>query len=341
MFISSSIDYVIKDSYTMFEVVIQVVIIINKEGKYMKIAIIGSGAMGSLYGGRLSRENEVYLIDVWQQHIDTINERGLTTIEPDGTEFVDRPHGYYNSENLPTMDLVMIFVKSIHTKASILQSQNIIGPETLVLTLQNGFGNDRDLMAAAKPENVVIGTTSHGCTLKGPGVIFHAGSGITTIGSATGDPEKAQRAAEILRSGGFEVAVSPDIQRIIFHKLFVNVGINPLTAIFDEPNGRIAEEPALKECSRILIHEAVKIAGAAGLAFDEEAVFRDVLDVARATQGNVSSMRADVLNGRRTEIDKINGAFVTLAREQGGEAPANELITSMIRYLEAKPKTRP
>ncbi len=233
------------------------------------------------------------------------------------------------------MDLVLIFVKSIHTRDSIGQARNLIGPETLVLTLQNGYGNDRDIMTVARPENVIIGTTSHGCTMKGPGLIYHAGSGPTTIGSASGDPAQAAEAARILRSGGFEVEVDENIKRLVFHKLFVNVGINALTAIFDVPNGMISENPELKEASRQLTEEAVKIAAADGVDFDAAEVFRSVLDVAEATAGNISSMRADVQKERQTEIEKINGAFVSLAAEHGLEAPANRLITQMIRFKES------
>lgn len=301
----------------------------------MKIAVVGSGAMGSLYGARLSEQNEVFLIDVWKEHIDRINDSGLTTEEPDGSRRVAHASASYSPAGLPVMDLVLIFVKSIHTRESILEAKDLIGPDTLVLTLQNGYGNDRDIMAVARPENVIIGTTSHGCTMKGPGHIYHAGSGITTIGSAAGDTRNAEKAAAILRSGGFEVEVAEDIKRLVFHKLFINVGINALTAIFDVPNGLIGENAELKGASWLLIEEAVRIAAADGVDFDKAEVFQSVLDVAEATAGNVSSMRADVQKKRRTEIGKINGAFVDLAREHSLEAPANQLITQMIRFMES------
>lgn len=302
----------------------------------VKVAVIGSGAMGSLYGGRLTEKNEVFLIDVWQEHIDKINESGLTTQETDGTSTIVYPQAVSSAKGLPVMDLVLIFVKSIHTRESVLQAEKLIGPETLILTLQNGYGNDQDIMAVAKPERIIIGTTSHGCTMKGPGLIYHAGSGITTIGSISGDVETAEKTAKILRSGGFEVKVDEDIKGLVFHKLFINAGINALTAIFDVPNGLINENPELKEASGLLIKEAVRIAAADGMDFNEDEVFQSVLDVAVATAGNISSMRADIQKQRQTEIDKINGAFVRLADEHGLEAPANRLITKMIHFMESR-----
>lgn len=292
--------------------------------------------MGSLFGGLLSKNNEVFFIDVWQAHIDVINDKGLTTVDTDGTETISRPMGATSSRDLPVMDLVLIFVKSIHTRDSIRQNRNIVGDETLVLTLQNGYGNDLDLMEVVDPGNVIVGTTSHGCTILEPGKIFHAGSGITTIGPAQGNMDNALRVAEVLKTCGFDIEVKADIKEIVFHKLFVNSGINALTAILDVPNGAILDHPNLKKASGILVREAVQIANSLGYRFDEEKVFEDVLGVCEATAQNKSSMRADVNNKRKTEIEKINGAFVRIAQEQNLKAPANELVSEMIRYIESQ-----
>lgn len=292
--------------------------------------------MGSLFGGYLAENHDVYLIDVWEDHINAINRKGLTTVNKDGHETISHPIGVLNSKDLPPMDLVLIFVKSIHTRQSIAQSKNIIGEDTLVLTLQNGYGNDLDLMEVVNPAHVVVGTTSHGCTILEPGKIFHAGSGITTIGPATDGMDGVQVVAKILKESNFEVEIKEDIKKLVFHKLFINTGINALTALLDISNGEIEKNENLKNASQVLVEEAVKIANSLGYNFSEDEIFQDVLEVCVATSKNKSSMRADVQNKRKTEIDKINGAFVTIAEEQGLKAPANELIVNMVRYLESK-----
>lgn len=302
----------------------------------MKISIIGSGAMGSLFGSHLSEKHDVYLIDVWEDHINAINQKGLTTLDKEGGEKITHPTGVLNSEKLPVMDLVLIFVKSIHTKQSMAQSKNIVGENTLVLTLQNGYGNDLDLMELVDPSHVVVGTTSHGCTILEPGKIFHAGSGKTIIGPATDGMAGVGVIAEVLRESGFEVEIKEDIKKLVFHKLFINTGINALTALLDVPNGEIGQDPYLKDAAQLLVDEAVQITNSLGYQFNEEEIFQDVLDVSEATSENKSSMRADVLNKRETEIDKINGAFVKIAEEQGLKAPANELVRNLIRFLESK-----
>ena len=302
----------------------------------MKISIIGSGAMGSLFGGHLSEKHDVYLIDVWEDHINTINQKGLITLDKEGGEKITHPTGVLNSEKLPVMDLVLIFVKSIHTKQSMAQSKNIVGENTLVLTLQNGYGNDLDLMELVDPSHVVVGTTSHGCTILEPGKIFHARSGKTITGTATDGMAGVGVIAEVLRESGFEVEIKEDIKKLVFHKLFINTGINALTALLDVPNGEIGQDPYLKDAAQLLVDEAVQITNSLGYQFNEEEIFQDVLDVSETTSENKSSMRADVLNKRETEIDKINGAFVKIAEEQGLKAPANELVRNLIRFLESK-----
>lgn len=302
----------------------------------MKISIIGSGAMGSLFGGYLSKKHDVYLIDVWKDHINAINQKGLTTIDKKGGEMITHPHAVLNSNDLPIMDLVLIFVKSIHTKQSMVQSQNIVGEKTLVLTLQNGYGNDLDLMELVDSSLVVVGTTSHGCTIMEPGKIFHAGSGKTIIGPATDGMNGVREVAEVLKESGFEVEIKEDIKKLVFHKLFINTGINALTALLDVPNGEIGQDPYLKKAAQLLVSEAVQVTNSLGYQFNEDEIFQDVLDVCEATSENKSSMRADVLNKRETEIDKINGAFVRIAKEQGLKAPTNELVCNLIRFLESK-----
>lgn len=302
----------------------------------MKVAIIGSGAMGSLYGGKLSEKNDVYLIDVWHQHIDTINKEGLTTIENEGNKIKSYPKGFYSSSGLPIMDLVLIFVKSINTKESIMQSINLFGPNTIVLTLQNGYGNDLDIMEAVKAENVIVGTTNHGCTIEAPGIIYHAGSGFTTIGSVAGNKQTAEMVAAILSDSGFEVKINENIQELIFHKLLINTGINAITAIFNVDNEMIRKDPNLWSISKKIVIEAIEISKLKGLNFDQEEIFRDIEGVAIATAKNHSSMRTDVLKKRQTEIDKINGAFVAIARANGADAPYNEIVTEMVKFLESQ-----
>ncbi len=301
----------------------------------MKIAVIGSGAMGSLYGGYLSDKNEVYLLDVWQEHIDIINSEGLLIDEPDGSSRVFTPKAFREAKDIRgTVELAIVFVKSTMTEDAMKANEALIGGDTVVMTLQNGFGNSDDIMKFVPKERIVVGTTGHGCTMKGPGHVFHAGVGPTHIGSLGGSQTRVLQVAEIMEEAGFETFVSDEVLRLVWDKLFVNIGINPVTALLGAVNYCIIENPYANRVARRLVNEAVNVAKAAGVDFDAEEVFENVLTVARKTGANYSSMLQDVKKHRRTEVMKINGAIVKKADELGVKAPYNTIITDMIYALE-------
>ncbi|NLY09139.1 MAG: 2-dehydropantoate 2-reductase [Tissierellia bacterium] len=300
----------------------------------MKVAVLGAGAMGSLYGGKLSKVSDVYLIDIWKKHVEEINNNGLSIEEPDGTLEKFYPKAYEDSKGLPIMDVVIVFVKSIQTGHAINLHKDIIGDKTILLSLQNGYGNDEDMKAFADEDRIIMGTTSHGCTVKGPGHIFHAGSGDTIIGTYGKDLQNAYIVKELMNKAGFAVETNSNVKEIIVKKVIVNVGINPLTALLDVNNEQIALNDGLRNASEKLVKEAVSVFNAQGLNLDANSEWEHVLAVAKATGANCSSMRADVLNKRKTEINSINGAVASLANDMGLKAPANELITDLIVALE-------
>lgn len=300
----------------------------------MKIAIIGSGAMGSLYGGYLSKNNDVYLLDVWKEHINAINDKGLIIDEADGSRKVFTPKAFYNAEDIGTVDLAIVFVKSIMTEVAMEANRVLINGNTLVMTLQNGYGNGDDIMKFVPKDQVVIGTTGHGCTMKGPGHIFHAGVGPTHIGTMGEDQDKMRQVAETMEECGFETYVSDEVFRLVWDKLFVNIGINPVTSLLNDVNSCIIKNPYANRVARRLVEEAVKVANAAGMGFDVEEVFKNVLTVARKTGANYSSMLQDVKNRRKTEVLKINGAIVKKAKELGVDVPYNTMITDILCAIE-------
>lgn len=302
----------------------------------MKIAVIGAGAMGSLYGGYLSRAGyEVYLVDIWQEHIDKINREGLVIVES-YEEIRAKPIGITNSRNLEPVDIVIIFVKSINTTSALRDNLRVIGENTIVLSLQNGYGNGEDIGEYIKKQNIVIGTTSHGATMLEPGKILHAGIGETHIGSLMrGTNESILKVEETLEKAGFETTISDNVMKLIWSKLFVNVGINALTAILEIKNGKLLEFDETIQLMKGAVLEAVQVANRLGLDFDEREVIKNVLNVAKSTYENQSSMLQDIKKGRKTEIDKINGAVVKEGENLGIDTPINEVLTRLIAVKES------
>ncbi len=305
----------------------------------MKIAIIGAGAMGSLFGGRLALAGEeVWLLDVWEEHVRTINDKGLV-IAAAGKDVIARPKATTRPEDIGTADLVVIFVKSTATRAAAGTAAGLLGPDTAALTLQNGYGNAETIATVVGTDRVIAGTTAQGATLLGPGRIMHGGSGDTHIGELGGrKTERAQKVAACLSRAGLPTVVDENVAALIWGKLIVNVGINALTGITGLKNGELADHDETKQVLALAVEEAVKVADAAGIKLPYDNAVEKVLAVAVATAQNRSSMLQDLSAGRLTEIDAINGALVREGERRGVATPVNRVLTLLIKALEKLPR---
>jgi 2-dehydropantoate 2-reductase len=301
----------------------------------VKIAIIGAGAMGSLFGGRLALAGEeVWLLDVWEEHVRTIREQGLTIVTA-AKEIPTRPNATMRPEEIGQADLVIIFVKSTVTKAAAQTAKKLLGPDTAVLTLQNGYGNAETIAAVVGAERVIAGTTAQGATLLGPGRIMHGGSGETHIGELGGGrSERQEKIASALTRSGIPTVGDDNVTSLIWGKLIVNVGINALTGITGLKNGQLADFDETKEVLAMAVEEAVAVATAAGVTLPYADPVDKVLAIAVATAENRSSMLQDLTGGRVTEIDAINGAIVREGFRRGVPTPVNRTLTMLIKTLE-------
>lgn len=301
----------------------------------MKIVIIGAGAMGCLYGAYLSEKNEVTMLDVYEPQVDAINKNGITIVEPDGTERQYKKVCAMKSGTCESVaDLVVVFVKSIYSENALEENKALFGPDTVVMTLQNGAGNDRKIAKYVSRENIVIGTSKHNSVNLGNGKVSHTGAGITTIGSNLGRIEALSKIEEVLSQSGFETEVSDDIQRIIWSKLFVNLSINTFTAITRAPIGFMIENQYAWDFAEKMICEAVDVAEADGTHFSYMEVLNMVHHVCENLEKGYSSMYQDVTRGIPTEIDAINGAIVQQAKLYNVPAPYNTLIVDLIHAIE-------
>ncbi|ENK1243188.1 2-dehydropantoate 2-reductase [Clostridium botulinum] len=303
----------------------------------MKIAIIGAGAMGSLYGAYLHKSGyEVYLINKWEEHINAINKDGLV-IEDGNNRSKFHPMAVLDSNDIGIVDLAIVFVKSTKTEEAILENKNMIGKNTYVLTLQNGYGNGEKIEKYINKDRIVVGTTGEGCTTLKAGHIKHAGSGDTYIGMYSGKEDIILKKLEnILKYSGFNVHICKDPIELIWNKLIINVGINAITSILKMRNGEILKQNAAKSIMKNAVTEAVMVANAKGFNFDEEEMIKIVEKVALKTAENKSSMLQDVLNNKKTEIEVINGAIVREGIRFNIKTPVNETLTNLIIALENK-----
>ena len=303
----------------------------------MKVAVLGAGAMGSLYGARLSRTQDVTMVDVNDALIEQINQNGIVVQEADGTETVCQLKAVKSGTDIGVQDLVIVFVKGIFTKDTVQQNLSLIGENTLVLTLQNGAGNNRDIAKFVSKDNILVGTTSHNCVVKGLGVIYHSGQGPTNIGPDVQTPDntmKAKIAGEILKQADFETYVLDDIQVILWKKLFVNCAVNALSMVTGKHLGELSSDPDLWAICTDVIQECVKVAEADGTSIAMDLALETVKEGCENNPLGYASMYQDYVNHRKTEIDRINGAIAELADEYGIPVPCNKMLIRLVHAME-------
>lgn len=301
----------------------------------MNIIVIGAGAMGCLYGSYLSRENHVIMLDVYEPQVENINKNGITVLEEDGSQqHFTNVRAMKSGTCKEVADLVIVFVKSTHTESSLEENKELFGENTLVMTLQNGAGNDRKITKYVKKENIIIGTSKHNSVNMGNGTIRHSGTGVTTIGSNLKENSNLEKICRLLTEAGFSAAISDDIQRIIWSKLFVNLSINTFTAITQSPICSMIENHYAWDFAEKMICEAVDVAEADGTHFSYMEVLNMVHHVCEDAGKGYSSMYQDVKRCVPTEIDAINGAIVEQARRYNVPVPYNTLIVDLIHAIE-------
>lgn len=302
----------------------------------MKIAILGAGAMGMLFGGLLSQKNQVWLMDVDADRVRKINADGVRIREKDGSCQTFHPAAATDPGGLPPMDLVIVFVKAIHTASALEKNRALIGSDTLLMTLQNGAGHESVLLRFADRQHVVIGTTQHNSSVVENGMVHHGGSGPTAIGLPSGGSSALLPVAERFSACGLPCTVSDDVKGQIWHKLFTNTAASSLTAILQVPLHFIAENPSARQLMAALCREAVAVAAKNGAVFDEEEIISEVEGVCRNARGGYTSIYADIQNGRPTEVDTISGSVVSAAKKAGVPVPCHEMVVALIHALEAK-----
>jgi len=300
----------------------------------MKTVIMGAGAMGSLFGGLLTRAGgEVWLVDNRKGQIDTICSAGLS-FEEKGKLQVISMNATSDVTSVGKADLVIFFVKTYDTERAVSDALVLEKEDTIFLTLQNGLGNEEAICKKMDRKKVMLGVTGQGATLLGPGHIRHAGWGKTYIGELDHQiTDRAIRVAQRFSDAGIETEVSSNIHNHVWGKLLVNTGINALTALTGFKNGQLLDYPETTRLMERLVFEAAEVARKKGVHIEEDPTER-VRKAIEATRENRSSMGQDFDHRRKTEIDAINGAVVREAQSLGIPVPFNQAVTDLVKAIE-------
>ncbi len=298
----------------------------------MRIAILGTGAMGSIYGARLSSANEVHIIGRNGELIEHVSRDGLI-LEEAGGEHIFHPQAHLSSDGLPEMDLVVLSVKSYATREVLEKNKSLIGEKTLLMVLQNGGGYE-DILAEYAPCRVVIGTSEDNGNVLEMGKVRHGGNGRTNIGSLDGVALDGIKSA--FDASGFDCIIHQDINRVIWHKLMINASLSVMTGLLGCETSFIAsDEYAWYACSR-LVEEIVRTAGAIGIPFSLSEETERVRRTSLSQPGSFTSIAMDIRNGRKTEVDAISGYVRRTAIANGIAVPYTDMAVSMIHALERR-----
>jgi 2-dehydropantoate 2-reductase len=300
----------------------------------MKTVIMGAGAMGSLFGGFLTRGGEnVWLVGNKKDQTDMIDSNGLT-LEEKGKLQIIPIKATSDVTSVGKADLVIFFVKTYDMERTVSDALVLEREETIFLTLQNGLGNEETICKKIDRKKVLLGVTGHGATQLGPGHIRHAGWGKTTIGELDHQiTDRAIRIAQMFCDAGIETEVSSNIHDQVWGKLLINVGINVLTAITGFKNGQLLDYPETTRLMEKLVSEAAEVARRKGVRIEGNPIEK-VRKVVEATRENRSSMGQDFDHRRKTEIDAINGAVVREAQPLGIPVPFNQAVTDLVKAIE-------
>ena len=307
---------------------------IEERVQEQSVAVVGPGAMGLLLGGYLAGAGvAVTLVDHRADRACRLSESGIRIRGVRGEHHVRLPVLADTSE-LGEQDLVIFCTKAYDTARAAAQHRSMVGPDTLLLTLQNGLGNV-EALSALGIGHVLAGTTAQGANLQGRGLVHHAGEGKTVIGDPAGEVgEEVRRAAAVLGRAGLQADLTDQVETALWSKVVINVGINALTALLRVRNGVLLESRAAVALMEAAVHEALAVAGAAGVVLDSEGLPDRVKEVARLTGANRSSMFSDVSTSRQTEIGQINGQVVARGEALGIPTPVNRSLTLLVKATE-------
>ncbi|MGI4792746.1 MAG: ketopantoate reductase family protein [Janthinobacterium lividum] len=303
----------------------------------MKICVVGAGALGSTIGGKLTEGgNDVWLIDSYQAHVDAMNTVGLRMLEGEAERTV-KVNARTSADGIGPADLVIVLVKSFHTQQAVEAAAAVIGPNTVVMSVQNGLGHEDIIADVVGRERVLAGKTYVGGVLLGPGHVRIGTRGKETIiGELDGQVTLRVRAvAEAFNRSELLAEISPNIMGVMWDKLLVNVAGGALTVITGLTYGGLYSLPALEQCGLAAIIEAMDVARASGVTLQTPDAREAWIKASAGLPPEFkTSMLQSLQSGAVTEVDFIHGSVVRWGERCGVATPVNSTLAACVKGIE-------
>ena len=302
----------------------------------MKIAVMGAGAMGSVYAGLLgAADNEVWAVDVWREHVEAIRRDGLRVEGASGDRVVPI-HAATDPSEVGVCEMVVIATKAAQVGDAAAAAAPLLGPDTIVVTIQNGLGAAERICRHLEPDNILIGVAGgFGASIRGPGHAHHNGMELIRLGEMRGGiTDRLERIAGVWRDAGFNVKAFGDINQLVWEKFICNVTFSGPCTVLERNIGEVMADQNAWSIALGCGLEAFEAGTAKGVDFSFEDATAYINAFGSKIPNARPSMLLDYLAGRRSEIDAINGMVPVVAREVGTAAPKNEVITALVKAKE-------
>jgi 2-dehydropantoate 2-reductase len=304
----------------------------------VKITVVGTGAMGSVYAALLGKAgHEVWAIDTWPEHIDAIAASGLSVSGASGSYVVDSLRVGRAPRDAGPSDVWVIATKASAVDEVAAEIAPLLEPDSIVMAFQNGLGAGERVAQRIPPDHILIGIAEgFGSSNPEPGHVHHEGMRMIRIGEMHGGmTERVQLIERTWRDAGFNVRAFDDVALMIWEKFLCNVTLSAPCAAFDVTVGQLMAEPGAWKVALGCTTEAYRLGVAQGVRFSFDDPLRYVTEFAATIPNTSPSMRLDHLARRPSEVDVINGMVVTLSHELGFEAPYNETLCAILRRRES------
>ncbi|MBT8434226.1 MAG: 2-dehydropantoate 2-reductase [Gammaproteobacteria bacterium] len=304
----------------------------------MKIAIFGVGAMGSVYAGLMAEAgHETWAVDIWQDHVNAINHAGLRVEGASGDRVVRGINATTNAEDVGNCDLYVLATKASGVAAAAKAIAPLMGPESVVITIQNGLGAGQRIAQFMDTERVLLGVADgFGASMNGPGHVHHNAMNLIRVGEMDGGmTERLERITGVWQQAGFNAKAFADIDQLIWGKYICNVAFSGPCTVFDYTLGELMADPATWSIAQGCALEVYALGQARGIAFAFDDPIEYVTAFGRKMPDARPSMLLDHHAERPSEIDAINGMAVELGRQLGIPTPYNEVLAAVIRQREA------
>ena len=304
----------------------------------MKIAVVGVGAMGSVYAGLLADAgNEVWAIDIREDHLNAIREQGLRIEGASGDRIVKQLNVSTRAADVGSCDLVIIATKASGIESAARCIPPLLHNDTLILTIQNGLGAAERICQYLPPDNILLGVAGgFGASLKAPGHVHHNGMELIRVGEMKGGlTSRVERVVDVWQTAGFTVKGYEDIHQLIWEKFVCNVTFSAPCTVFGCTVGEVMGDLNAWKIARGCGLEAYAVSQTKGIAMSFDDPEKYITAFGQKLPKARPSMLLDHLERRRSEIDAINGMVPVVANEVGLRAPYNEVMTAIVKSREA------